>query len=68
MDVQLTEDLADSLRELKPEGNLFKDRFISLQKRSLIEARVPVAYVSQRRFLLAPKCTYLLTMQETSEI
>ncbi|KND03229.1 uncharacterized protein SPPG_02283 [Spizellomyces punctatus DAOM BR117] len=43
MDVQLTEDLPDSLRELKPEGNLFKDRFLSLQKRSLIEARVPVS-------------------------
>ncbi|KAJ3300262.1 Glioma tumor suppressor candidate region protein 2 [Borealophlyctis nickersoniae] len=42
MDVQLTEDLADSLRELKPEGNLFLDRFQSLQKRSLIETRVRV--------------------------
>ncbi|KAJ3045401.1 hypothetical protein HDV00_010271 [Rhizophlyctis rosea] len=43
MDIQLTEDLADSLRELKPEGNLFQDRFLSLQKRSLIETRVPVS-------------------------
>ncbi|KAI8921422.1 ribosome biogenesis protein Nop53/GLTSCR2 [Powellomyces hirtus] len=42
MDVQLTEDLADTLRELKPEGNMFKDRFASLQKRTLIEARIPV--------------------------
>jgi hypothetical protein len=26
----------------QPEGNLFKDRFQSLQERSLIEPRVPV--------------------------
>ncbi|KAI9100372.1 hypothetical protein DFS34DRAFT_677340 [Phlyctochytrium arcticum] len=42
MDVSLTEDLPDILRELRPEVNLFKERFQSLQKRSLIEARVPV--------------------------
>ncbi|KAI9100505.1 ribosome biogenesis protein Nop53/GLTSCR2 [Phlyctochytrium arcticum] len=42
MDVSLTEDLPDTLRELRPEGNLFRERFQSLQKRSLIEARVPV--------------------------
>ncbi|RKO92902.1 hypothetical protein BDK51DRAFT_30163 [Blyttiomyces helicus] len=39
MEVQLTEEIADSLRELRPEGNVFKDRFQSLQKRSLIEPR-----------------------------
>ncbi|KAJ3052840.1 Glioma tumor suppressor candidate region protein 2 [Rhizophlyctis rosea] len=43
MEIQLTEELADTLRELKPEGNLFQDRFLSLQKRSLIETRVPVS-------------------------
>ncbi|WWC90198.1 uncharacterized protein L201_005131 [Kwoniella dendrophila CBS 6074] len=40
--VQLGEDLAESLRQVKPEGNLFKDRFLALQKRALIEPRVPV--------------------------
>ena len=39
--VQLGEDLAESLRQVKPEGNLFKDRFLALQKKSLIEPRVP---------------------------
>ncbi|BEI91587.1 uncharacterized protein CcaverHIS019_0404070 [Cutaneotrichosporon cavernicola] len=39
--VQLGEDLAESLRQVKPEGNLFKDRFQSLQRRALIEPRVP---------------------------
>ncbi|KAF9645525.1 P60-like protein [Thelephora ganbajun] len=42
IDVQLGEDLADSLRSLKPEGNLFRDRFLSMQNRALIEPRVPV--------------------------
>ncbi|KAF8624610.1 hypothetical protein AX15_005797 [Amanita polypyramis BW_CC] len=41
--VQLGEDLSESLRGIKPEGNLFRDRFISLQQRALIEPRVPVA-------------------------
>lgn len=59
VDVQLGEDLSESLRALKvclyssfelfivltslqPEGNLFRDRFLSLQQRALIEPRVPV--------------------------
>ncbi|WVQ72256.1 hypothetical protein IAR50_001805 [Cryptococcus sp. DSM 104548] len=41
VEVQLGEDLAESLRQVKPEGNLFKDRFLALQKRALIEPRVP---------------------------
>jgi len=42
VDVQLGEDLSESLRALKPEGNLFRDRFQSLQQRALVEPRVPV--------------------------
>jgi len=42
VDVQLGEDLSESLRELKPEGNLFRDRFQSLQQRALVEPRIPV--------------------------
>ncbi|KAF8153315.1 ribosome biogenesis protein Nop53/GLTSCR2 [Crassisporium funariophilum] len=37
--VQVGEDLSESLRGLKPEGNLFRDRFQSLQQRALIEPR-----------------------------
>ncbi|KAH6877431.1 ribosome biogenesis protein Nop53/GLTSCR2 [Coprinopsis sp. MPI-PUGE-AT-0042] len=37
--VQIGEDLSESLRGLKPEGNLFRDRFQSLQQRALIEPR-----------------------------
>ncbi|EAU83781.2 hypothetical protein CC1G_07516 [Coprinopsis cinerea okayama7 len=39
VDVQLGEDLSESLRQLKPEGNLFRDRFQSLQQRALVEPR-----------------------------
>ncbi|KIJ64905.1 hypothetical protein HYDPIDRAFT_181653 [Hydnomerulius pinastri MD-312] len=42
VDVQIGEDLSENLRTLKPEGNLFRDRFVSLQQRALIEPRVPV--------------------------
>ncbi|KAI5119464.1 hypothetical protein M0805_007198 [Coniferiporia weirii] len=40
--VQLGDDLSESLRGLKVEGNLFKDRFLSMQHRALLEPRVPV--------------------------
>jgi nucleolar protein 53 len=62
IDVQLGEDLSESLRGLKvspsritihvaehsskPEGNLFRDRFLSLQQRGLVEPRALVLYVS----------------------
>ncbi|XP_028320010.1 ribosome biogenesis protein NOP53 isoform X2 [Gouania willdenowi] len=39
MEVQLSGELAESLRQLKPEGSILKDRFKSLQKRNLIEPR-----------------------------
>ncbi|KAI0252804.1 hypothetical protein BJV78DRAFT_1305050 [Lactifluus subvellereus] len=42
VDVQLGEELSESLRGLQPEGNLFRDRFLSMQQRALIEPRVPV--------------------------
>lgn len=39
VDVQLGEDLSDGLRSLKPEGNLFRDRFESLTTRGMAEPR-----------------------------
>jgi len=42
IEVQIGEDLSENLRNLKPEGNLFRDRFVSLQQRALIEPRVRV--------------------------
>jgi nucleolar protein 53 len=42
IEVQTGEDLSENLRTLKPEGNLFRDRFRSMQQRALIEPRVPI--------------------------
>jgi nucleolar protein 53 len=42
IEVQLGEQLSESLRTLQPEGNLFKDRLQSLQERAMIEPRVRV--------------------------
>ncbi|XP_018411509.1 PREDICTED: glioma tumor suppressor candidate region gene 2 protein [Nanorana parkeri] len=58
IDVLLSEELTDSLRKIKPEGSLAKDRFKSFQKRSLIEPRerakfkrkLKVKYVEKRAF------------------
>lgn len=58
MEVQLSDELAGSLRCLKPEGSVLKDRFKSLQKRNLIEPRerakfkrrLKVKYVEKRAF------------------
>ncbi|KAI3623997.1 hypothetical protein CBS14141_002425 [Malassezia furfur] len=50
VDVQTGDELSESLRQLKPEGNLFYDRFQNLQARGLLEARKPV--VPSRRYKL----------------
>ncbi|XP_013870445.1 ribosome biogenesis protein NOP53 [Austrofundulus limnaeus] len=58
LEVKLSDELSGSLRELKPEGSILKDRFKSLQKRNLIEPRerakfkrrLKVKYVEKRAF------------------
>ncbi|KAG9097068.1 hypothetical protein FRC06_007997 [Ceratobasidium sp. 370] len=42
IDVQLGEDLAESLRELKPEGNLWRERWGSMVVRGKVEPRVRI--------------------------
>ncbi|KAJ4488251.1 ribosome biogenesis protein Nop53/GLTSCR2 [Lentinula aciculospora] len=42
VDVQLGDELSESLRGMKVEGNLFKDRFLNLQQRAFIEPRLRV--------------------------
>ncbi|TNN01315.1 hypothetical protein fugu_010697 [Takifugu bimaculatus] len=39
LEIKLSDELAGSLRQLKPEGSVLSDRFKSLQKRNLIEPR-----------------------------
>lgn len=40
LDVQVGDELSESLRTLKPEGNLFRDRYNKLQARGVVEPRV----------------------------
>ncbi len=42
VDVQLGDELAETLREMKPEGNLFRERWESLQQRARVEPRMPI--------------------------
>ena len=39
LEVQLSDELSESLRLLKPEGNLFRDRYRSLVGRGIVEPR-----------------------------
>ncbi|XP_038641968.1 ribosome biogenesis protein NOP53 [Scyliorhinus canicula] len=58
LEVKLSDELAGTLRVLKPEGSILSDRFKSLQKRNLIEARIrakfkrkhKLKYVEKRAF------------------
>ncbi|XP_038817379.1 ribosome biogenesis protein NOP53-like [Salvelinus namaycush] len=58
LEVQLSDEIPGSLRTLKPEGSVLKDRFKSMQKRNMIEPRErakfkrrhKVKYVEKRAF------------------
>ncbi|KAG8761863.1 hypothetical protein FRC11_012674 [Ceratobasidium sp. 423] len=49
IDFQLGEDLPESFRELKPEGNLWRDRWGSMISRGKIEPRMPVLAARKKR-------------------
>ncbi|XP_066196256.1 ribosome biogenesis protein NOP53 [Sylvia atricapilla] len=49
-EVQLSEELPESLRRLRPEGSVLRDRFKSLQRRNLIEPRERAKF--RRRYRL----------------
>ncbi|ODV76640.1 P60-like protein [Suhomyces tanzawaensis NRRL Y-17324] len=53
LEVKLSDELTNNLKNLKPEGNLFYDQMLNLQSSGKIEARVPVA--KKRKY--APKMT-----------
>ena len=48
LEVQLSDELAESLRLLKPEGNLFRDRYRSLVERGIVEPRFVPAKKGRR--------------------
>lgn len=56
LELQLSHELAESLRTLRPEGNLFRDRFTSLVKRGILESRIP--NTRRRRYALLKREKY----------
>ncbi|KAI1775709.1 P60-like protein [Hypoxylon cercidicola] len=58
LELVLPDELQDSLRLLKPEGNLLKDRYRSLVIRGRVEARRRIPFRKQAKTKLTEKWTY----------
>ncbi|NXS86307.1 NOP53 protein, partial [Erpornis zantholeuca] len=57
-EVQLSEELPDSLRRLRPEGSVLRDRFKSLQRRNMIEPRERAKFRRRYRVKLVEKRSF----------
>ncbi|KAM6153963.1 LOW QUALITY PROTEIN: ribosome biogenesis protein NOP53 [Erethizon dorsatum] len=55
IDVQLSSERSDSLRTLKPEGNILRDRFKSFQRRNMIEPRERAKFKRKYKVKLVEK-------------
>ncbi|XP_006868291.1 PREDICTED: glioma tumor suppressor candidate region gene 2 protein [Chrysochloris asiatica] len=55
IDVQLSSELSDSLRTLKPEGNILRDQFKSFQRRNMIEPRERAKFKRKYKVKLVEK-------------
>jgi nucleolar protein 53 len=60
LEVKLSDELTNNLKNLKPEGNLFYDLMMNLQSTGKIETRVPVG--KKRKY--APKVTEKWTYKD----
>ena len=58
LELVLPDELRDSLRLLKPEGNLLKDRFRNILVRGKMEARRPITQPKKARRTYTEKWTY----------
>ncbi|KAL6710420.1 hypothetical protein ACN47E_009366 [Coniothyrium glycines] len=58
LEVVLPDELRDSLRLLKPEGNLLKDRFRSMMLQGKVEARRQIPYAKQKKYKVSEKWSY----------
>ncbi|KAK3293880.1 ribosome biogenesis protein Nop53/GLTSCR2 [Chaetomium fimeti] len=58
LELVLPDELQDSLRLLKPEGNLLKDRYRSMLVRGKMEARRKIPFKKQARSKVTEKWTY----------
>jgi len=50
IDLKLSTEITGNLRNLKPEGNIMRDRYKSLQKRNIIEPRVKAKKSDFKKF------------------
>lgn len=58
LELVLPDELQDSLRLLKPEGNLLKDRFRNILIRGKMETRKPIQQPKKKRRTVTEKWTY----------
>src|SRR5690606_36230023 len=58
LELVLPDELQDSLRLLKPEGNLLKDRYRSMIVRGKMESRRKIPFRKQARTEVTEKWTY----------
>lgn len=58
MELVLPDELQESLRLLKSEGNLLKDRFRSILVRGKVETRKPISQPKKARRTYTEKWTY----------
>ena len=58
LELVLPEELQDSLRLLKPEGNLLKDRFRNILVSGKMETRKPIQQPKKKRISYTEKWSY----------
>ena len=58
LELVLPEELQDSLRLLKPEGNLLKDRFRNILVSGKMETRKPIQQPKRKRVSFTEKWSY----------
>ncbi|KAF2273580.1 p60 domain-containing protein [Westerdykella ornata] len=58
LEVVLADELQDSLRRLKPEGNLLKDRFRSMIIRGKVESRKQISHAKKPKVKVTEKWSY----------
>lgn len=58
LELVLPDELQESLRLLRPEGNLLKDRFRSILVRGKVETRKPISQPKKARRTYTEKWTY----------
>jgi len=58
LELVLPDELQESLRLLKPEGNLLKDRYRSLLVRGKVESRRPISFAKKANRKATEKWTH----------